>query len=66
MRVYGDSSRESRYESSDGRSDSSAGVSVDDLPSNAAKKFESVAVSQRLLQLLLVVTRNELVPGQQN
>ena len=38
MRVYGDSSCESRYESNDGISDSSAGVFVDDLPSNAGKK----------------------------
>ena len=39
MRVYGDFSCESRYESSDGSSDSSAEVFVDDLPSNAEKKI---------------------------
>ena len=37
MRVY-DSSCESRYECSDGSLDSSAGVFVDDLPSNAGEK----------------------------
>ena len=45
MKIY-NSSCESRYESSDGSSDSSAGVFVDELPSNARKKMESVAVSQ--------------------
>ena len=45
MRVYGDFSCESRYESIDGSADSSAGVFVDDLSSNAGKKLESVSVS---------------------
>ena len=67
MRVYGDFSCESRYESIDGSADSSAGIFVDDLPSNAGEKIGvGSGVPRGLLQLLLVVTRNELVPRQQN
>ena len=61
MRVC-DSSCESKDECIDGSPDSSAGIFVDDLPSNAGKNIgvgSGVPRPKRLLQILLMMTRNK-------